>query len=802
MVSTRLAALTVVLASLSLTSAFDESCNSNLVTYWGQNTMGILNPTDKSKWEKPLRDYCNDNTLDVINIGFMNVFNGDAGNLPQINLSCHCGGTHFPGTTLLSCPDVGEDIKYCQSKGKKVTMSLGGAAGSYGLDNDADGERFAKTVWDTLLGGSSNTRPFGSTILDGIDLDIEAGVSTGYGAFIRKLRTYFDTDKSRKYITSAAPQCPYPDMFLGNALDEAWFDMVYIQFYNNYCTPSIPGHFNYGIWDHWAKTKSVNPDVKLFIGTLGNPKAGSYGYMTPDELKPLIDSTRQQYSSFGGVMTWEASTSESSMINGVSFAQSVKNILMEGGKCSGHPQPSKPASTHHTTHTAETHKSSIHHTTETHNKPSTHHTSESHKSSHHTTETHKSSAHHTTETHKSSTHHTTETHKPTTHHTTESHNSSHHTTETHKSSAHHTTEAHKSSTHHTTETHKPTTHHTTESHKSSHHTTETHKSSAHHTTETRKSSTHHTTESHKSSHHTTETPKSSAHHTTEAHKSSTDHTTETHKPSHHTTETHKSSAHHTTEAHKSSTHHTTETHKPSHHTTETHKSSAHHTTETHKPSHHTTESHKSSAHHTSETHETHKPSTTESHAPKPTGVCPVQNAPCNTVNLACNGNEYAQCVFGKWVLRKCDAHDLLTCVQDNALVYCDWAYKHPHQPACTTPYGGMKKRAIEGPSNHALIDYAAPEYSNNMFKTTVRIRTTTTAFSNNWRIQFELPRGQTIVNNTRGVFSQKGNKVTVISVPKKEPDWNMAILFDIMGTHKNGSDIVPIGAKFWDLGEI
>ncbi|KAK9720427.1 Chitinase 2 [Basidiobolus ranarum] len=679
MVSSRIAALTAILASLSLTSAFDASCDSNLVAYWGQNAMGILDPTDRAVWEKPLDEYCNDDTLDVINIGFMNVFSGDVGSLPGINLSYHCTGPTFPGTNLLSCPQIGEHIKYCQSKGKKITMSLGGAVGSYGLDNDADSERLAKTVWDLFLGGSSQTRPFGSAVLDGIDLDIEAGISVGYGAFVQKLRSHFDSDKSRKYFTTAAPQCPFPDYFLGNALDQAWFDMVYIQFYNNFCTPTSPGQFNYDVWNHWATTKSHNPDVKLYIGTLGNPKAGSYGYMTPDELKPLIESTRQKYSSFGGVMTWEASTAEASMINGVSFAQSVKNILLDGAKCNGNstPKPEPKPEPKPTTHKPEP-------------KPTTHKPEPK-------PTTHKPELKPTT--HKPEPKPTT--HKPEPKPTT------------HKPEPKPTT--------HKTES-KPTTHETESKH------------------------TTHKTES---------------------------------KPT-----THKTESKHTT--HKTESKSTT--HKSEPKPTTTHKSEP-------KP----TTTHKSE----------HKPTSTTEYVPNPThpalgiSTCPVQNAPCDTVALACNGHQYGQCVFGKWVLRECDAHNLLTCVQDDALLYCDWAYKYPDHKPCTDDQSTKRKRSIEGPSDHALVDFAAPLYNTDNFKTNVRVRTTSTAFSNHWRVQFDLPRGQSIQNSTRGVFSQKGTKVTIVSVPEKEPKWNMVILINVLGVHNSlSTDMVPLNAKFWDLGEI
>lgn len=72
------------------------------------------------------------------------------------------------------------DIKTCQSKGVKIILSLGGAAGSYGFTSDAQGQTFAQTIWDMFGGGSSTYRPFGDSVIDGVDLDIEGGPSTGY----------------------------------------------------------------------------------------------------------------------------------------------------------------------------------------------------------------------------------------------------------------------------------------------------------------------------------------------------------------------------------------------------------------------------------------------------------------------------------------------------------------------------------------------------------------------------------------------------------------------------------------------
>ena len=98
----------------------------------------------------------------------------------------------FDGTNLANCQFLADDISGCQAKGKIVTLSLGGATGAASFANDAAGEEFAQTSWDLFFGGSSDKRPFGDAVLDGIDLDIEGGASTGYVAFVNKFRALSD----------------------------------------------------------------------------------------------------------------------------------------------------------------------------------------------------------------------------------------------------------------------------------------------------------------------------------------------------------------------------------------------------------------------------------------------------------------------------------------------------------------------------------------------------------------------------------------------------------------------------------
>lgn len=86
------------------------------------------------------------------------------------------------------------NIKTCQKKGKTILLPLGGAAGAYGFANDKDAVAFADTLWATFGGGKSESRPFGDAVVDGFDLDIEGGGSTGY-AVSNYSESFTDTHK-------------------------------------------------------------------------------------------------------------------------------------------------------------------------------------------------------------------------------------------------------------------------------------------------------------------------------------------------------------------------------------------------------------------------------------------------------------------------------------------------------------------------------------------------------------------------------------------------------------------------------
>eukprot|EP00486_Rosalina_sp_Unknown_P005869 CAMPEP_0201576066 /NCGR_PEP_ID=MMETSP0190_2-20130828/21659_1 /ASSEMBLY_ACC=CAM_ASM_000263 /TAXON_ID=37353 /ORGANISM="Rosalina sp." /LENGTH=209 /DNA_ID=CAMNT_0048006483 /DNA_START=374 /DNA_END=1003 /DNA_ORIENTATION=- len=190
-------------------------------------------------------------------------------------------------------------------------LSLGGAVGSYGFTSDSQATTFATTIWDMFFAGSNSAgiRPFGNTNLDGIDLDIEGGSTVGYGAFFEKLRDLMNADNSKEYILSGAPQCVYPDAYLGpgsgKALTEAAKDFTWInvQFYNNYCGVFDKSQFeaSYKQWDAAANSAGY----KINVGIPAANGAGG-GYVSPSTACGLVPELKG-YKSFNGFMLWDTS---------------------------------------------------------------------------------------------------------------------------------------------------------------------------------------------------------------------------------------------------------------------------------------------------------------------------------------------------------------------------------------------------------------------------------------------------------------------------------------------------------------
>lgn len=263
---------------LLLALAF-ETRGGSIAIYWGQDGR-----------EGSLTDTCATGKFKIVNIAFLSTFG--SGRKPRINLAGHCDPNY--------CQDVSNGIRNCQNRGIKVLLSIGGGTKSYSLSSDDDARSLADYLWNNFLGGHSNSRPLGDAVLDGIDFDIEGG-EPHYAALAKRLSEY--SKQGRKVYLAAAPQCPFPDYWLGSALSTGLFDYVWIQFYNNpQCqyTSSNGDKFK-NSWKQWTSSISAG---QFFIGLPASSAAAGSGYVQPNELKSQVLPFAKGSAKYGGVMLW------------------------------------------------------------------------------------------------------------------------------------------------------------------------------------------------------------------------------------------------------------------------------------------------------------------------------------------------------------------------------------------------------------------------------------------------------------------------------------------------------------------
>ncbi|CAL0328579.1 unnamed protein product [Lupinus luteus] len=271
--------LTFSLIILTLTQT---SLGGDIVIYWGQ-----------SGYEGTLTQTCATGLYSIINIAFLNKFGN--GQVPKLNLAGHCN-PEANGCRILS-----SSIKQCQTLGIKVMLSIGGGIGRYSLSSSSDAKTFADYLWNNFLSGKSPSRPFGDAILDGIDFDIELGSTLHWNDLASYLKQYSNSEKV--VYLSAAPQCPFPDRYLGNAIGTGLFDFIWVQFYNN-----PPCQYNYGSTDKlirsWKMWSASIPEEKIYLGLPAAKGAAGSGYVPPNVLVSQILQKIKMSPKYGGVMLW------------------------------------------------------------------------------------------------------------------------------------------------------------------------------------------------------------------------------------------------------------------------------------------------------------------------------------------------------------------------------------------------------------------------------------------------------------------------------------------------------------------
>ncbi|KAK8647824.1 hypothetical protein V6N13_121551 [Hibiscus sabdariffa] len=240
----------------------------DIAIYWGQNGN-----------EGTLAETCATGNYNFVNLAFLPTFGN--GQTPMINLAGHCD-PYGNGCTNLS-----SDIKSCQAKGIKVMLSIGGGAGSYYLASSNDARQVERTNIGMILQG-----------------------------------TYQGTaNAARTLYLTAAPQCPFPDAWVGGALKTGLFDYVWVQFYNNppcqYTADDIGN-----LEKAWKKWTTDVPATKIFLGLPASPEAAGSGFIPVSDLTSKVLPAIKGSARYGGVMLWSKYYDDQS-----GYSSAIKNYV-------------------------------------------------------------------------------------------------------------------------------------------------------------------------------------------------------------------------------------------------------------------------------------------------------------------------------------------------------------------------------------------------------------------------------------------------------------------------------------------
>ena len=301
-------------------SSFDASSSSNVAVYYGQSP---------ATSQYSLEQMCQSDSVDIVILAFLTDYFGPGG-MPKVNFGSACSDQpsaemQAKGATGLSkCQTMQEHIQSCQSAGKKVLLSLGGAVATSAFDSDDQATQFAGTLVDLFAGGSGldqGLRPFGSVKLDGFDIDNEDHSTAHYDAFFSALRKNLDGDSSKKYFISAAPQCPRPDASIPlSAMKQ--IDFIFVQFYNNpSCNVGSSGFID--SLKAWSSDLGSGP--RLFVGAPGCSECAGSGYQDAQAMASILGSVKSAgISNLGGVSLWDGPMS---MANG-DFVGAMKKAVI------------------------------------------------------------------------------------------------------------------------------------------------------------------------------------------------------------------------------------------------------------------------------------------------------------------------------------------------------------------------------------------------------------------------------------------------------------------------------------------
>lgn len=251
---------------------------------------------------------CDDPAVDIVVIAFIHILpDQDHSGIPGSNFGNACSGPYYRTPAgmstqfLLGCEEISSSILHCQRNGKKVLLSIGGSYPGNGYLTSASSARsFADFLWgafgpeDVAWVSASGPRPFGSSSVDGFDLDIESEISTSvdalgnpvpsdyrwqhYDELVNRLRWNAEAI-GKAILISSAPQCIVPDAHLSHAIARSFIDLLFVQFYNtpgcsardgiSYTQGNLAGpDISFAAWVESVSIgrSSLNPNISILIG--------------------------------------------------------------------------------------------------------------------------------------------------------------------------------------------------------------------------------------------------------------------------------------------------------------------------------------------------------------------------------------------------------------------------------------------------------------------------------------------------------------------------------------------------------
>lgn len=260
----------------------------------------------------------------------------------------------YSGTEEERIAEFKSDVKYLQSQGKHVCVSLGGQNGHIGFANDQQYETFFETSVAII-------EEYG---FDGFDVDLEgSSVTTGAGdtvdtcsspiqKYITKLLHAYNDRFGDDFIISMAPEHPYVQ---GGAIGWGSPWGAYLPFLTN-CKDVLtyihPQYYNNGIGydtaDGWkfsgfnansyiqlsemliqgfetstGRFTGLRPD-QVAIGVPCGPGAASSGVASVSEYQEALKTLLQKYPDFRGIMTWSTNWDET---QGNKFVNGMRSII-------------------------------------------------------------------------------------------------------------------------------------------------------------------------------------------------------------------------------------------------------------------------------------------------------------------------------------------------------------------------------------------------------------------------------------------------------------------------------------------